>query len=324
MKPTAADSMMRMTLRSRSPLLAFAIILISFGACAPAAGRDPAADALRGEETIPLTTVLFSGHRYVADADLGVGKPVPLMIHGNARMFLMVTHEIGERLTGGPVAKIEEYGYSAKGKGLIRVPLLRFGDRRIEDLENVPVFDYVAEGGSPVQGMVGVPFLTAQRAAIDFSRDVMVLGVGISPTPNQRLLARGYKHVAMSIDSNNKPTIPATFPDLARTIPITPSTVSSALTLHRPPFVGKVPMTRDTTSTDHSPSGTHPELYVSDGVAFEIAGVGFRAPASLEDFAEYANVPESDLGSLGLLGYDWMKEHQAILDYANRFLYFKE
>jgi len=29
------------------------------------------------------------------------------------------------------------------------------------------------------------------------------------------------------------------------------------------------------------------------------------------------------LESFGMLGYDWMKEHEAILDYANRFLYFK-
>jgi len=24
-----------------------------------------------------------------------------------------------------------------------------------------------------------------------------------------------------------------------------------------------------------------------------------------------------------MLGYDWMKEHQAVLDYASRYLYFK-
>jgi len=24
-----------------------------------------------------------------------------------------------------------------------------------------------------------------------------------------------------------------------------------------------------------------------------------------------------------MLGYDWMKEHQAVIDYASRYLYFK-
>ncbi len=287
------------------------------------AAHSRADSHIRGAETVALTTVVFSGNRYVAEADLGVGKPVPLMVHGNARMFLMVTHEIGEQLNGGPVAKVEDYGYSAKGKGMIRVPLLRLGSRRITDLPDVPVFDYVAEGGSPVQGMVGVPFLTAERAAIDFSRDVMILGVDASALPNKGLLDQGYRYVAMTVDANRKVIIKAFFPVLGRTLSITPSTVSSALTLHRPSFAGRLPMTRDTTESDHSPSGTHPELYHSDRVAFEIAGTEFSSPASLEDFAEYADIPEPELSSLGLLGFDWMKEHQAIIDYANYFLYFK-
>ena len=278
---------------------------------------------LRGEETVPLATVVFSGNRYVAEGDLGLGRAVPLMIHGNARMLLMVTHEIGEQLTGGPVPKVEDYGYSAKGKGLIRVPLLRLGNRRISDLRDVPVFDYVAEGGSPIQGMVGVPFLTTERAAVDFSRNVLILGVAASATPNKGLQGLGYRHVAMTTDANGRVIIQAFFPVLGRTLPITPSTVSSALTLHRPPFAGRLAMSRDTSGSDQSPSGTHPALFHSDRVAFEIAGVRLGSAALLEDFAEYADVPEPELSSLGLLGYDWMKEHQAIIDYANHFLYFQ-
>ena len=41
-----------------------------------------------------------------------------------------------------------------------------------------------------------------------------------------------------------------------------------------------------------------------------------------EDLAEYAKVPEGELESDGMLGFDWMKRHRAILDYANRTLYF--
>lgn len=305
----------------RLPTVVLALALS--GGCASAPGGDRSNGALLGETTIPLAAVVFSGNRYVAEADLGLGKPVPLMIHGNARMFLMVTHPIGERLIGGPVAKVEDYGYSAKGKGVIRVPLLRFGNRRISDLRDVPVFDYVAEGQGPAQGMLGVPFLTAERAAIDFSRDLMILGVDVSGAPSKRCLAEGYRHVPMTQDANGRMIIQAFFPALGRSIPITPSTVSSALTLHRPPFAGRVPMARDTTEFDYSPSRTQPELFHSDGIAFEIAGAKLSAPASLEDFAEYANVPEPQLGSLGLLGFDWMKEHRAIIDYGNRILYFK-
>lgn len=302
---------------------AIALALTSLVVCLATVASASTGSLVRGSVTIPLSTIVFSGNRYVADADLGLGKPVPLMVHGNASMFLMVTHEIGEQVTGGPVPKLEDYGYSAKGKGKIRVPLLRFGERRLSDLPDVPVFDYVAGGESPAQGMIGVPFLTGERAAIDFSRDVMVLGVTRSLSPNKRILKRGYHVVAFRLEANGKATIQAFFPALGRTLSITPSTVSNALTLHRPLFAGAVPMTRDTTDSDHSPSGTHPQLYHADRVAFEIAGVKLSSPAALEDFAEYANTPEPELASYGFLGFDWMKEHAAIIDYANGFLYFK-
>ena len=301
----------------------FALALALSGGCSPAAEREGAGSAIHGEATIPLATIVFAGNRYVAEADLGIGKPVRLMIHGNARMFLMVTHEVGERLTGGPVPKVEEYGYSAKGKGLIRVPWLRVGNRRIRDLRDVPVFDYVPDGKSPVQGMLGVPFLESERVAVDFSRDVMILGVDAAGEPNARLLARGYRYAPMTADANGKLAVQAFFPALGRVLPITPSTVSSALTLHRPSFAGRVAMTRDSTESDQSPSRTQPALFHADHVAFEIASVPLDSPAELEDFAEYANVPERELGSLGILGYDWMKAHAAILDYANRVLYFR-
>ena len=80
---------------------------------------------------------------------------------------------------------------------------------------------------------------------------------------------------------------------------------------------------RQAPSPDRSPSGTNPDVFLSDGVEFEIAGVRFESPASFEDFAEYAAAPEAELDTFGMLGFDWMKERGAILDYANRLLYFK-
>jgi hypothetical protein len=277
---------------------------------------------LLGEQVVPLSTVEFSGHRYVAEADLGLAGPVPLMIHGNSRMFLSLTHRVGEQVAGGPVRKVADYGYSMKGKGLIDVPMMRLGGREFAGLREVPVFDFTEEGDTLVQGMVGVPFLVAERAVVDFSRDMLLLGAMTSGDPNTRLLSAGYRHVRMALGADDRVTIEARFPAVDRVLPITPSTVSTALTLHLPLFSGRVPM-RQAGSPDHSPSGTSPPEFLGDGVEFELAGVRFRSPASFEDFAEYGNVREADLESYGMLGYDWMKQHEAVLDYANLVLYFK-
>jgi hypothetical protein len=300
--------------------LLFAVLLSC--ACSPAVAHSADEALVRGQQTLPLATVDFAGHRYVAEVDFGLDKPVRLMIHGNASVFLSLTHEIGEKLNGGPVKKVEDYGYSRRGKGLLTVPMMRFGDSTYANLRDVPVFDFSDEGGTPVQGMVGVRFLVAANAALDFSRDVIVLSVERSENPSKRLLGRGYKYAPLTMDAHGRVTIRAYFPSVDSLLPITPSTVSNALSLHHPLFAGKIPMTR-VPSTDQSPHGTTPEVFLADSVRFEVEGVPFHSPASLENLAEYGAIPEAQLSSLGMLGFDWMKEHEAVIDYANRFLYFK-
>ncbi|MGE5175606.1 MAG: hypothetical protein ACM3JJ_04450 [Hyphomicrobiales bacterium] len=278
--------------------------------------------AIEGKEVLPLTTVAFSGHRYVVQADLGLAHPVPLMVHGNARVYLMLTHRAAEALTGHPIVKREDYGYSAKGKGAIDVPEIRLGGRRFTRLTDVPVFDFTEEGDTTVQGMLGTRFLLAERAAVDFPDSTLLLGVLRSGAPNTRLLQEGYRYVPMTVSPDYRVTIDVTFPSLGRAIPITPSTVANALTLHRPLFAGRVAMVKSP-SPDRSPDRTSPAEFAADSVRFEVGGIPFATPATFEDLAEYSNVPEKSLKSYGMLGYDWMAAHAAILDYANRALYFK-
>jgi hypothetical protein len=47
-------------------------------------------------------------------------------------MYLSLTHEVGEALNGGPVRKVEDYGYSTRGKGVIRVHGIRIGPGRLD------------------------------------------------------------------------------------------------------------------------------------------------------------------------------------------------
>jgi len=289
--------------------------------CHQSQTRENSANRITGEQTIPLATVEFEGHRYVAQADFGLKHTVPLMIHGNASMFLALTHEVAEPIHGGPIPKVADYGYSSKGKGVIQVPEMTMDGRRFSNLDSVPVFDFTEERGGPVQGMLGVPFLVAARAAVDFANDALILGVPRTAGPDGKLSARGYKVVPIRVTPQHRVVMDVTFPSIGRTLAVTPSTVANALTLHRGAFQGRVPMTK-AGSPDRSPSRTSPDLYTSDRVEFELAGVRLASPATFENFAEYANIPESEIGTYGMLGYDWMKAHRAVLDYANGYLYF--
>ncbi len=320
MNPARASSCTARRLSSLGRLLPIALLLLTACSRSPALHRD--GGALAGEQALPLTTVVAAGHRYVVSADLGLGRPVPLMVHGNAALYLSLTHAVGEQLIGGPVRKLEDYGYSAKGRGVADVPLLRLGSLRLFNLRSVPVFDFDEEADSVIQGMVGVAFLTAQRAAVDFTRDALILGVPPAARAEPGLMRQGYRCVRMSVSARHQVTVPVFFPALGREIPVTPSTVANALTLHQRLFAGRVPM-RKAPSPDLSPRGTTPEEFLSDRVEFAVAGAPLSSPAAFEDFAEYADTTEAALDSYGMLGYDWMKEHGAVLDYANRLLYFK-
>ncbi len=320
MNPARASSRAARRLFRLGRLLPIPLLLVA--ACSRGPALHRAGGAIAGEQVVPLATVVASGHRYVASADLGLGKPVPLMVHGNAALYLSLTHAVGERLIGGPVRKLENFGYSSKGRGAVDVPLLRLGGLRLSDLHAVPVFDFDERADSVIQGMLGVSFLTAQRAAVDFTRDALILGVPTAREADAGLLRRGYRCVRLSITAQHRVTIPVYFPALGREIPVTPSTVANALTLHQRLFAGRLPM-RKAPSPDLSPRGTTPEEFLSDRVEFAVAGARLSSPASFEDFAEYADTTEAALESYGMLGYDWMKEHGAVLDYANRVLYFK-
>ncbi len=276
---------------------------------------------LASEHAIPLETVTFSGHRYVATADLGMARPVPLMVHGNARVFLSLVHAVAEKMTGGPVHKLEAYGYSARGKGRVDVPRLRLGDAVFDDIRDVPVFDFTDATDDPVQGMLGTKFLTSAHAAVDFTSDRLLLGVAMSHGPDARLIGRGWRTVPIRVASDGRVTIEAFFPAIDRVLRITPSTVANALTLHAPLFAGRLVM--EPSGADRSPSGTSPAVFSASGVAFEIGGIECRANASLEDLAEYGAVVDEALESHGMLGFDWMREHGAVIDYANRVLYFQ-
>lgn len=275
---------------------------------------------------VKLLPIVFGGNRYVVKADFGLENRVPLMVHGNARFYLMITHEIAEQLNGGkPVEKIRDYGYSDKGMGRINVDKFQIGDRTFTQVENVPVFDWPEEEGKAAQGMLGIDFLKKEKVRIDFVREQMEIGVAVHDEPDKTLLDQGYSYTKFFVE-NSEGYMNVYFDALKKELPITVGTVADSYSLDAVTFQDKIEL-ESTDSKSHSPSGTTPQVYLNAApVKFKIANQSFEIPrgkAELYSFAEYENVKQAELFPFGIFGRDWMKENNAIVDYANNILYFK-
>ena len=275
---------------------------------------------------VKLLPIVFGGNRYVVKADFGLENKVPLMVHGNASFYLMITHEIASQLNdGNPIEKIRDYGYSDKGMGRMNVEKFQIGDRIFAHAENVPVFDWPEEEGKAAQGMLGIDFLKHEKVRIDFVREQMEIGALVNDEPDKTLLDQGYSYTEFFVE-NSEGYMNVYFDALKKELPITVGTVSDSYSLDAVTFQEKIKL-EITDSKDHSPSGTTPQVYLNAvPVKFRIANQSFEIPrgkADLYSFAEYENVKQSELFPFGIFGRDWMKENNALVDYANNILYFK-
>lgn len=117
---------------------------------------------------VKMNPIVSGDNRYVVMADLGLNEKVPLMIHGNAGMYLMITHEIAKKRNNGkPVKKIQDYGYSDKGMGFTHIDTLKIGSNIFLDIKG-SVFDWPKEAHKSAQGMLGTVFLKNERVRVDF------------------------------------------------------------------------------------------------------------------------------------------------------------
>ncbi len=277
-------------------------------------------------EPVPMRQIVFGGNRYVVDADFGLEKTVPMMVHGNASFYMMLTHDVAEQLNNGePITKIDDYGYSEQGRGRINVAEFSVGGHVFNGIENIPVFDWPEEEGKAAQGMLGVDWLQKEKVKIDFVNEQLEIGVAKSDEPDSNLLENGYKYTRFEI-SDSEVFMQVYFDALQKEIPITIGTVASDYSLDVVTFKNALAL-EATNTRDHSPDNTTPDVYKNTAaIAYSIAGVNFEIPAQrakFSDFAEYGNTTHDALPSFGIFGRDWMVRNQAIIDYANLILYFK-
>jgi|WetSurMetagenome_2_1015567.scaffolds.fasta_scaffold96328_2 hypothetical protein len=310
-----------------SSLLAFALLFSAFGQN-NSIQKNLSTHGMDHNNSmmVKLTPVVFGGNRYVVEADFGLENKVPLMVHGNARLYLMITHDIAEQLNdGNPIEKIRDYGYSDKGMGRINVEKFQVGDRTFTNTENVSVFDWPKEEGKAAQGMLGIYFLKKENVRIDFVNEQLEIGVELNEMPDKKLLDQGYSYTRISVE-NGEGYMNVYFDAFNKEIPITVGTVSDEYSLDLVTFQNGIEL-EITDSKGHSPSGTTPEIYTNTApIKYRIANQSFEIPSKkteLYSFAEYENVKQSELFPFGIFGRDWMKENNAIIDYANNILYFK-
>jgi hypothetical protein len=275
---------------------------------------------------VKLIPVVFGGNRYVVEADFGLESKVPLMVHGNASFYLMLTHEIAEKLNNGnPLEKIRDYGYSNKGMGNIHVQKFQLHDKTFTPQEKVVVFDWPEEEGKAAQGMLGIPFLKDEKVRIDFLKEQMEIGVEVNEQPDKSLINQGYSYTRFFID-NNKAYMNVFFEALQKEIPITVGTVSDEYSFDAVTFKNRMEM-EAADSKANSPSRTSTPIFTNAApIKYKIANLSFEINSRKADFysfAEYQNIKQTDLFTFGIFGRDWMKENSAIIDYANRILYFK-
>jgi len=280
----------------------------------------------RKKNIVKMHPVVFGGNRYIVNADFGLEKKVPLMVHGNSTDYFMITHEIAEKLNNGkPIEKLEEYGYSEKGKGKFYIKRCVIGIDTFSQ-GNATVFGWPEEAGKAAQGMIGTPFLLMNNVSVNFGKEELEIGIESTGKPDKKLLDQGYSYTNFQVDERFKVTMNVFFFDLEKEIPITIGTVADEYSLDHITFKDVVGNTLSG-EVGHSPSDTEPLVYSNtEPIKFKIANKQFEIPygrASMISNAEYNNVKQEDLSSFGIIGRDWMVKHSAIIDYANKLLYFK-
>jgi len=302
-------------------------ILIAFNACNSVNKNDKQTQNTTPKvDVVPMSQIVFGGNRYVVNADFGLKKPVPMMVHGNASFYMMITHDVAEQLNNGqPIEKIDDYGYSDRGRSRMNIEKFGVGKHSFLNIENVPVFDWPEEEGKAAQGMLGVEFLKNENVKIDFVNETLEIDVAKSETPDPALLEKGYSFTRFFIE-NKEVFMSVYFEALQKEIPITIGTVSSDYSLDVKTFENAIKI-KATNTKDHSPDNTTPDVYLNEEpIIYKIGDHSFEIPVNgteLSGFAEYANTKQDKLPSFGIFGRDWMKRNQAIIDYSNRILYFK-
>ncbi|GAA5156418.1 hypothetical protein GCM10023340_44220 [Nocardioides marinquilinus] len=239
------------------------------------------------------------------------GVPVSLMVHSNASLGLMLTHDTAARvgLATGDVER-PDYGIAAvgrlggRGRASAAVGSLQVGDDVATDVR-ATVFELPTEPDEePVEGMLGLGWLRGRGVVVDLARRLVVPGGG--PIDGV-VLRRRPDWDAWVIDTVVN----------GRAAQWVVSTVAGVLV--DAPAAHRLGLALgDAAEDDGGPTGTVVTTrHVTGPWSVDVGGRSFAVhDAIASDLYAYAATPRTgkDETFAGYLGCDFLLEHRAVVD----------
>lgn len=260
-----------------------------------------------------MRVVVDSGPRAIVDAFVE-GVRVPMLVHANAGFTLMLTHDALRRVNGTSVAKETDFGLghdlqvSELGRGSTVLSSLEVAGARLADVA-CAVFQLPTTNW---EGMLGVDWLTAVRAVVDFGERMLAF-----PGDDARTTL-GSPRVELQLDTELKRYLgdflldgePATF--------VVSTAGDTILDLGFARERG-LELT-DPVGEDHGPAGAVvPVFRTASPVRLETAGRALvTASLQVHDIHAYRGEKRSsdERAVAGYLGADVLLANDAVLDFG--------
>jgi len=281
------------------------------------------------EVTIPIQFIKDFGNRPDIKALIN-GVPVALQLHSNASFYMQISHKLADTAKIADRHHVGSYGIVKGGE----VSSLGRDSAFINEFTiDGHVFNQVPasifETPSPYdQGMLGLRWLTAKRAIIDYQKKVVVLNPAKAGTAiHDQLLQENYIAFPMKRDSaDGRYLVSVKVNNIVE--PMVVNTVAD--NVFDTDFAKRSSIEyKDNGETYGGPTGTQGKVYVNTKpVAIKIADVPFELPnADIEDtYAYQGKSRPTEVSAIrgGMLGCDFLLAHGAVVDFGNGILYLKK
>ncbi len=295
---------------------------IAFAATLSACAATPLREtAFRIEENF--------GHRPMIDATLN-GFAYRLMVHANSGSYIQVNHAEAARIGVTDMVHKGAYGIQAPGEVSDlgrddgRLALLTVADVTLADVP-IAVFERPSAGS---EGMAGLPFLTLNRAIIDYRRNVLILPRDAAEAVRygETLAALGYApHRLVRDAGDGRYLVTVQVGAVARAFVV--STVAN--TDIDTAFAAAAGIAAGPVSGRWGgPSGTQGETRETAAPLTISIGAWTSQPdvASIYDLYAYAEAPRpADPAAArgGQLGASFLMTHQAVVDFGQGLLWLR-